>query len=67
VLEQNTVDLPRGAGLAERLDRDGIVHHGIDPSVTSWCDAGELRRRSAQLHGGFSNHLQIGIFGSTSR
>jgi p-hydroxybenzoate 3-monooxygenase len=30
VLEQNTVDLLRGAGVAERLDREGIVHHGIE-------------------------------------
>jgi p-hydroxybenzoate 3-monooxygenase len=30
VLEQNTVDLLRAAGAAERLDREGIVHHGIE-------------------------------------
>src|SRR3954447_9820638 len=30
VLEQNTVDLLRAAGVAERLDRQGIVHHGIE-------------------------------------
>ncbi|HEY6758022.1 MAG TPA: 4-hydroxybenzoate 3-monooxygenase [Baekduia sp.] len=30
VLEQNTVDLLRGAGVADRLDREGIVHHGIE-------------------------------------
>ena len=29
VLEQGTVDLLRDAGVAERLDREGIVHHGI--------------------------------------
>jgi p-hydroxybenzoate 3-monooxygenase len=29
VLEQATVDLLREAGAAERLDREGIVHHGI--------------------------------------
>lgn len=29
VLEQGTVDLLREAGVAERLDREGIVHHGI--------------------------------------
>jgi p-hydroxybenzoate 3-monooxygenase len=29
VLEQGTVDLLRGAGVAERLDREGIVHDGI--------------------------------------
>jgi p-hydroxybenzoate 3-monooxygenase len=30
VLEQNTVDLLRAMHVAERLDRDGIVHHGIE-------------------------------------
>jgi p-hydroxybenzoate 3-monooxygenase len=30
VLEQNTVDLLRAAGVAERLDREGLVHHGIE-------------------------------------
>jgi p-hydroxybenzoate 3-monooxygenase len=30
VLEQNTVDLLRAAGVSERLDREGIVHHGIE-------------------------------------
>ena len=29
VLEQGTVDLLRRTGLAERLDRQGMVHHGI--------------------------------------
>ncbi len=30
VLEQNTVDLLRENGLAQRLDREGLVHHGLD-------------------------------------
>jgi p-hydroxybenzoate 3-monooxygenase len=30
VLEQNTVDLLRAMGVADRLDREGIVHHGIE-------------------------------------
>ena len=30
VLEQGTVDLLREHGLAERLDREGLVHHGIE-------------------------------------
>jgi p-hydroxybenzoate 3-monooxygenase len=30
VLEQNTVDLLHAAGVSERLDREGIVHHGIE-------------------------------------
>ena len=29
VLEQGTVDLLRELGVAERMDREGIVHHGI--------------------------------------
>ena len=30
VLEQGTVELLREAGVGERLDREGIVHHGIN-------------------------------------
>ncbi len=30
VLEQNTVDLLREVGLSERLDREGLTHHGIE-------------------------------------
>jgi p-hydroxybenzoate 3-monooxygenase len=30
VLEQGTVDLMRETGLAERLDREALVHHGIE-------------------------------------
>jgi p-hydroxybenzoate 3-monooxygenase len=30
VLEQATVDTLRGAGVAERLDREGLQHHGIE-------------------------------------
>ena len=30
VLEQGTVDLLRDAGVGERMDREGIVHHGIN-------------------------------------
>jgi p-hydroxybenzoate 3-monooxygenase len=30
VLEQNTVDLLREIGLARRLDREGLVHHGLE-------------------------------------
>ena len=30
VLEQGTVDLLREAGLGERLQREGLVHHGIE-------------------------------------
>jgi p-hydroxybenzoate 3-monooxygenase len=30
VLEQATVELLRAAGVGERMDRDGIIHHGIN-------------------------------------
>src|SRR5262249_6131401 len=30
VLEQSTVDLLRVSGLADRMDREGLVHHGIE-------------------------------------
>jgi p-hydroxybenzoate 3-monooxygenase len=30
VLEQGTVDLLRSAGVAARLDREGLIHHGIE-------------------------------------
>ena len=30
VLEQGTVDLMRQTGLSERMDREGLVHHGIE-------------------------------------
>ena len=30
VLEQGTVDLLRSSGVGERMDREGLVHHGIE-------------------------------------
>lgn len=30
VLEQGTVDLMRASGISERMDREGLVHHGIE-------------------------------------
>ena len=30
VLEQGTVDLLREAGVAERMDREGLVHEGVE-------------------------------------
>ena len=30
VLEQGTVDLLRDAGVGERMDREGLVHEGIE-------------------------------------
>ena len=34
VLEQGTVDLLRETGLGDRLDREGLVHHGIELSFS---------------------------------
>lgn len=30
VLEQGTVDLLRAIGVGERIDREGLVHHGVN-------------------------------------
>ncbi len=30
VLEQNTVDLLRELGVGDRMDREGMVHHGLE-------------------------------------
>src|SRR6187402_2044028 len=30
VLEQGTVDLLRESGLGERMDREGLLHHGVE-------------------------------------
>jgi p-hydroxybenzoate 3-monooxygenase len=57
VLEQRTVDLLRDAGVGERLDREGIVHHGINLQF-----AGERHRVPlSDLAGGRS----IVIYGQT--
>src|SRR5262245_62020621 len=33
LLEQGTVDLLRSAGVGERLDREGLVHDGVEFSI----------------------------------
>ena len=35
VLEQGTVDLLREAGVADRLDREGLVHDGFEIATAS--------------------------------
>jgi p-hydroxybenzoate 3-monooxygenase len=30
VLEQGTVDLLRGSGVGERMEREGLIHHGVE-------------------------------------
>jgi p-hydroxybenzoate 3-monooxygenase len=57
VLEQGTVELLRGAGVGERLDRDGIVHHGISLQF----DGERHRLPLSELAGGRS----IVIYGQT--
>ena len=57
VLEQGTADLLREAGVGERMDRDGIVHHGIELQF-----AGERHRIPlSELTGGRA----IVIYGQT--
>ena len=41
ILEQSTVDLLRGSGLGERLEREGDEHHGI---YLQWHDHGRSER-----------------------
>jgi len=50
VLEQTTVDLMTGAGLGERVKREGLLHHGI------WLNFGGRRRHipMTELTGGRS-------------
>jgi p-hydroxybenzoate 3-monooxygenase len=57
VLEQGTVDLLRGAGVGERLDREGLVHHGISLQF----DGGRHRIPLSQLADGRT----IVIYGQT--
>src|SRR3954470_19004496 len=57
VLEQGTVELLRGAGVGERMDREGLVHHGIELQF-----AGERHRIAlSDLAGGRT----IVIYGQT--
>ena len=57
VLEQGTVDLLRDAGVGERLEREGIVHHGIELQF----DGERHRIPLSELTGGRS----IVIYGQT--
>ncbi len=36
VLEQGSVELLRAAGLADRLDREALIHHGIEIRYDGW-------------------------------
>jgi p-hydroxybenzoate 3-monooxygenase len=57
VLEQGTVELLRDAGVGERMDREGIVHHGISLQF----DGERHRIPLSELAGGRS----IVIYGQT--
>jgi len=48
VLEQGTVDLLRAAGVGERMDREGLVHHGIHLQF----EGGRHRIALSELTGG---------------
>jgi p-hydroxybenzoate 3-monooxygenase len=54
VLEQGTVDLLRASGLGERLDREGLTHHGIYlqfAGARHRIDMTELTGRSIMVYG----------------
>jgi p-hydroxybenzoate 3-monooxygenase len=54
LLEQNTVDLLRGLGVAGRLDRDGLVHRGIHlrrEGETRYIPITELTGRVVTIYG----------------
>jgi p-hydroxybenzoate 3-monooxygenase len=38
VLEQTSVEILRRAGVAARLDREGLVHHVLDCEFVAGCD-----------------------------
>src|SRR5688572_481971 len=54
VLEQGTVDLLRESGLGERMDREGLTHHGIYlqfAGARHRIDMTELTGRSIMVYG----------------
>src|SRR3954471_21202338 len=54
VLEQNTVDVLRGLGVADRLDREGLVHDGVylrHRGRTQHIPMGELTGRHLTIYG----------------
>ncbi|MBA3520332.1 MAG: 4-hydroxybenzoate 3-monooxygenase [Rhizobiales bacterium] len=54
VLEQGTVDLLAQAGVAERLGREGLVHHGIEIAFESRrarIDFADLTGKCVTIHG----------------
>jgi p-hydroxybenzoate 3-monooxygenase len=54
LLEQNTVDVLRGLGVADRLDREGLVHDGVylrDTSRQQHVDMAQLTGRRVTIYG----------------
>ena len=46
ILEQGTVDVLRECGAGERLDREGLLHHGIELRFEGRAPPHRLPRRS---------------------
>lgn len=57
VLEQGTVDLLREAGVAERMDREGLVHEGVELLVSG-------RRQRLDLKG-LTGGKTVMVYGQT--
>jgi p-hydroxybenzoate 3-monooxygenase len=54
VLEQGTVELLRASGLADRLDREALIHHGIEVRFADRCHRiplTDLTGRSIWIYG----------------
>src|SRR5262245_13846380 len=54
LLEQGTVELLRGAGVGERLDREGIWHDGVEMSILGQrfrIDLKKLAGRNVVIYG----------------
>ena len=57
VLEQGTVDLLRQAGVADRMDREGLVHDGFDFAFDGRCEHIDLK--------GLTDGKTVMVYGQT--
>ena len=57
VLEQGTVDMLRQAGVAERMDREGLVHDGFDLAFDGRCEHIDLK--------GLTDGKTVMVYGQT--
>ena len=57
VLEQGTVDLLRQAGVAERMDSEGLVHDGFDLAFDGHCEHIDLK--------GLTDGKTVMVYGQT--